>query len=172
MTFLEKDLEQIIYDADKELLAEKGLSIYGKLFRQLRIGNYGIADLVEFRKPEYNYNRKFHYKGEIIVYELKQNKIGISAFLQALGYIKGIKDYLKIKGSDDEYNYRIVLIGKEIDLSSNFIYLNQFISNENLGNSLDSFSEFNLNNYIYSYSINGIEFNSISDNYSLTDKGF
>ncbi len=40
MKFLEKDLEQIIYSADKELLAQRGLEINGTLIRQLRIGNY------------------------------------------------------------------------------------------------------------------------------------
>ena len=45
MTFLEKDLEQIIFETPKEKLQEKGLVIKGKLLRQIKIGNYGIADL-------------------------------------------------------------------------------------------------------------------------------
>lgn len=171
MKFLEKDLEQIIYDADKELLAEKGLIIEGKIKRQLRIGNYGIADLVEFKRPYYcNYFKRM-LKGEIIVYELKQEKIGISAFLQALGYLKGIKTYLQRKGSAKYYNYSITLIGKSIDINSTYTYLTDFIGE------IDEFKEiyegpmFSVHNYTYSYDLDGISFTR-EQNYNLTNPGF
>ena len=51
MKFLEKDLEEIIWDAYKNdklsLINNRGLFINGLIKRQLRIGNYGIADLVQ-----------------------------------------------------------------------------------------------------------------------------
>ena len=53
MNFLEKDLEEIIYNTDKEMLTERGLPYhpFETFKRQLKIGNYGIADLVSFKKP-------------------------------------------------------------------------------------------------------------------------
>lgn len=171
MKFLEKDLEEIIYNADKLLLCEKGLNINGKLKRQLRIGNYGIADLVEFRRPFYHTYCNEFFKGEIIVYELKQDKIGISAFLQALGYLQGIKTYLYNRGLSEHYNYSIKLIGKEIDLNSTFCYLTDFLSNETDSTSLYEYSIFSLCCYKYDYTIDGIKFKRISD-YNLTDNGF
>jgi len=171
MKFLEKDLEQIIYDADKELLAEKGLYINGKLKRQLRIGNYGIADLVEFRRPYYHPYFNNMIKGEIIVYELKQDKIGISAFLQALGYIKGIKTYLEEKGISDKYHYSIKLIGKEIDNNSTFVYLTDFLDLDTCETHIDLESKLSLCNYLYSYDFDGIKFKTVSG-YNLINKGF
>jgi len=53
MKFLEKDLEEIIFNADMKDLPEKGLHFTGVIKRQLRIGNYGVADLVTFTKGSY-----------------------------------------------------------------------------------------------------------------------
>ena len=49
MSFLEKDLEDIIFETDNDLLFEHGLFIDGQKKRQVRIGNYGIADLITCR---------------------------------------------------------------------------------------------------------------------------
>jgi hypothetical protein len=171
MNFLEKDLEQIVYDADKELLAEKGLTINGKLIRQLRIGNYGITDLVEYRRPYYCKCYESVQKGEITVYELKQNKIGISTFLQALGYLKGIKEYLKCKNMEDNYNYSIVLIGKELDRNSTYHYLTDFLSNSSNDIDIDADSILSLHNYTYEYGLNGIEFKR-QHGWRLLNNGF
>ena len=87
MKFLEKDLEDIIWESDNIKLRKRGLSINGIKKRQLKIGNYGIADLVTCYKSINDFNN-----GLIVtVYELKKEKAGISAFLQALRYCKGIK---------------------------------------------------------------------------------
>ncbi len=171
MKFLEKDLEQIIYDADKELLAKRGLYIKGKLKRQLKIGNYGVADLVEFRRPFYNSEFKEMFKGEIIVYELKQDKIGISAFLQALGYIKGIQTYFADRGIEDKFHYSIKLIGKEIDINSTFVYLTDFLDYDTCYTNIELESKFSLCNYLYSYGFDGIKF-SRESGFNLTNKGF
>lgn len=177
MTFLEKDLEEIIYesfnkDSGKELKA-RGLPIYGKIKRQLKIGNYGIADLVTFEK-DYDYiqeplyqvddvNNKtagvFHTYVEpkpiITIYELKKDKIGISAFLQAIRYAKGIKRYLN--KYDTYFEIRIVLIGKEIDISGSFPYL------------VDIFE--NIEFYTYKYEVDGLKFYNINGCY-LIEEGF
>jgi len=156
MDFLEKDLEEIIYNANKEELHKRGLFINGKLFRQLRIGNYGIADLVEVER----------LSGQlyITVYELKKDKIGISAFLQGLNYVRGIKSYIeKERGKSISVYFQIVLIGKKIDSNSSFCYLPEFLINFDGANFLT--------NYTYSYSVNGIIFKEESE-YDLIDKGF
>jgi hypothetical protein len=75
MKFLEKDLEDIIWEASNERLQENGLDISGKKYRQLRIGNYGIADIVSVTKPYYHEYFKKHQKGIITIYELKKELI-------------------------------------------------------------------------------------------------
>jgi hypothetical protein len=156
MEFLEKDLEEVIYLADKVKLMEKGLDLNGKLFRQLRIGNYGICDLLHVYK---NQNNIICF--EII--ELKKDKIGISAFLQAVNYIRGVQMYLKYvkKRNYYNYNYEITLIGKKVDDSGSFIYLPNICDKNFLS----------INFYTYSYDENGIYFNLHND-YSLIDNGF
>lgn len=175
MNFLEKDLEQIIYEADKELLANKGLKISGKLFKQLRIGNYGIADLVSFTRPGLDLNSPYEdfkfRKGKIQVIELKKDNISISAFMQALRYVKGIKTYLEKKSIEDKYNVEILLIGKNLDLESSFIYLTDFLISESDYILDDSKFEVDLNYYTYKYGLNGIEFNQ-QYGYNLVNKGF
>ena len=54
MKFLENDLEEIIYTSGRDVLEQRGLTINGKLLRQVKIGNYGIADLIEFQRPFYD----------------------------------------------------------------------------------------------------------------------
>ena len=72
MKFLEKNLEDIIWEASNEKLQERGLNISGKKLRQLRIGNYGIADLVTFDR-DYYHTEYLHPFLNITVYELKKN---------------------------------------------------------------------------------------------------
>lgn len=157
MKFLEKDLEQIIYESSNKLLREKGLNIRGKKYRQLRIGNYGIADIISVRRYE-----DCLY---INIYELKKDKAGISAFLQAIRYAKGIKDYLEHRDFSHDVKFGICLIAKEIDTTSDYIYLEQFTSNSMYG------VGFSLRNYSYKYDIDGIKFTP-EENYSLIEKGF
>lgn len=167
MEFLEKDLEQIIWEASDKELSERGLFLRGKRFRQLRIGNYGIADLVTVHRQE-RYEDFIDGKLIITVYELKKDKIGISAFLQALNYCKGISSYLRKRGFSD-YTLSIVLVGKSIDSSGSFIYLTDLI-----GNYSDNDDKGFLNKieyYAYSYKIDGLSFKEESG-YSLIEEGF
>ncbi len=149
MDFLEKDLEQIVWENDDEILQRKGLPIFGKRYRQLRIGNYGIADLVTFYREHYVKQINF------TVYELKKDVINMSTLIQAYTYVKGIETYLSKRGWACAYD--VVLIGKSIDRSSGFCYLPDLIEN------LTCFS--------YHMDINGLHFKS-EDNYNLTNTGF
>jgi hypothetical protein len=157
MEFLEKDLEQIIFEADRDMLAKKGLKIFGKLLRQVKIGNYGAADLVSVERPKYVPPGGFHEPMTITVFELKKEKIGVSTFLQALGYLRGISRYLEVRKVDLPYELRIVCIGKSMDTNSSYAYL-------------PDFTEI-VENYTYSYSIDGIKF-KIEKQYGLKEEGF
>lgn len=173
MNFLEKDLEEIIYNADREKLSERGLYISATeiLKRQLKIGNYGIADLVSFKRPYFHKYLKETCKGSISVYELKKDRISISTFLQAVNYLHGIKRYLEKKGISENYDYNIVLIGKEFDDNSSFVYLPEILNTFSYIDNIDRPCIFNLNLYTYSYDIDGLKFNEISG-YKLVNEGF
>lgn len=145
MEFLEKDLEQIIWETDRNLLLEKGICIEGKMYRQLKIGRYGIADLVTFSKR----GRCIHFT----VYELKKDNIGIAAFMQAYSYVKGITEYLNKRGFFLT-TFEVVLIGKKLDMSGSFCFLSDLIDN--------------LRFYTYYVDITGLQFKE-EYNYSLKD---
>lgn len=163
MNFLEKDLEQIIYETRNELLQEKELYISGVKKRQLRIGNYGVADIVTIEKANYfpkideGCGGFFSEPLTITVYELKQNKITVSSFLQAIRYAKGIKSYIKKRKPKLDIEVHICLIGKELDLHSEFPYLTEFVEN--------------LSIITYRYGLDGIEF-QYHNSYTLREEGF
>tara|TARA_R110000796_G_C14502384_1_gene429013 strand:- start:572 stop:1108 length:537 start_codon:yes stop_codon:yes gene_type:complete len=170
MEFLEKDLEEIIYNAYKDYpigdspLYEKGLDINGFIKRQVRVGDYGVADLVTLEKgfshQIYPFFENCYHIGKnnieyekairITVYELKKDKIGISAFLQAVNYAKGIKEFLLKRGySTNQIDLRIVLIGKTVDVSGSFIFLTDLF--------------YQISFYTYKYDFNGIYFTEEKD---------
>ena len=168
MEFLEKDLEQIIFETENTKLYGAGLEIQGRKYRQLRIGNYGIADLVtierNYNEQHYITQNKFTPKLIVTVYELKKDKIGISAFLQALGYLKGIERYLENeRGFNFQVSYNIGLIGRKMDDKSTFCYLQDFIQYDG--------EFFGLKNYIYNLDIDGLRFERQSS-FSQVEEGF
>jgi hypothetical protein len=162
MKFLEKDLENIIWESDNDSLPRKGLEIYGeKKIRQKRIGNYGISDIISYSRPVYLKNHgKGGYelqKGTINIFELKKDKISVSSFMHVLGYAKGVETYLEQREKDDLYEIKMTLIGREIDADSAVTYLTDFVDS--------------LEIYNYKYGIDGLEFKFIY-NYNLVNKGF
>lgn len=130
MKFLEKHLEEIIYNATPDELHKRGL-----------------FTLVNPAEPSPNLL--------VDVFELKKDKIGISAFLQAVGYARGIKSYLDHRGIDSEV--RITLIGREIDSSGCFVLIPSVFDNVRF--------------YTYDYGIDGIKFKSHNE-YWLSNEGF
>jgi hypothetical protein len=160
MNFLEKDLEDIIFTTPSESLEKVGLSIRGKRLRQLKIGNYGIADLVTFQKPVYSLKSKTHWEGTITIYELKKNEINISTLMQCARYLTGIKSYMKSRGLVG-YEYKIVLIGREFNMNGEFPYLHDILADFDL-----------LECYEYSYQFNGINFEQILTGHKLMHEGF
>jgi hypothetical protein len=160
MRFLEKDLEQIISETGMDLLNERGLPIDGKLFRQLKIGNYGIADLVTLQRPFIEHLPKvgkYQHNGVITIYELKKDKISIGAFLQAIKYARGIQSYLIDRGKLHLYDIKIVLIGHEIDKLGSFCFIPDIFENVQF--------------FTYDYTINGLNFTRHKW-YTIIDEGF
>lgn len=170
MKFLEKDLEEIIYLSDKEKLSDRGLYISGILKRQLKIGNYGIADLVTFERYYVESSKTLPYL-HIKVYELKKDKIGISALLQAVRYCKGIKTYLEQKHPRLDFSMDIVLVGSEVDLSGSFVFLTDLIQHCDSEKICRNGELYNIDFYTYKYELDGINFERRYD-YNLTEKGF
>ena len=178
MDFLEKDLEQIIFEATEDQL--ESLDLKGKRFRQLRIGNYGIADLVYIDR-EYNWDiDSFDEKGypvetiseyglKITICELKKDKIGISAFLQAINYCKGIKTYLD-KREFYNYNFEILLMGRSIDTSGSFVFITDLVENYSDESKFEGWIN-KIKFFTYSYGFDGISFKR-EKNYNLKDSGF
>lgn len=119
MKFLEKDLEEFIFKTDNKILHTKNLYVYGQKKRQLRIGNYGVADIVTcHRHYEYEFENgrvsRYHPYATITVYELKRKIIDIKAVLQGVRYCAGIKSYLEKRGFCRKTKVELVLIGDDI----------------------------------------------------------
>jgi hypothetical protein len=171
MDFLEKDLEEIIYNSDKKQLRENGLCLMFDLKKQVKIGNYGIADLIHHRRPFYHKGMNEISKGLIEIIELKNKKIGVSTFFQALNYLQGIKTYLAKRGMEDYYDYNIILIGRELDTSSSFCYLGDIFNYDCEDKPIYYQSTTNVHLFKYNFNLNGLIFNKING-YNLIDKGF
>lgn len=163
MNFLEKDLETIIYESDKQKLKGRGLQLEGRLLRQLRIGRYGISDLIEVNHDWFDNRRILN----INVIEIKKEDINIDTLMQAIGYAKGIHKYLTDIRDFYRFTIDITLIGKSIDKRSNYLYLTDLICphQPTLGG-INSISYFT-----YSYQLEGLTFNR-ECGYQLTNDGF
>lgn len=162
--FFEKTLEDIIFNTDNELLCEHGLIISGKKLRQVKIGNYGIADLITYNiEKDYIYDNYLN----IALYELKRTEINNNSLMQAIGYVKGIIEYLA-KRQFENYKLEIKLIGEIINLNDNFIYLPSLFTDK-IEYPLQSIC--NIEYYTYDYDFNGITFKDCND-YDLINKGF
>ena len=174
MKFLENDLEEIIYTSGRDVLEQRGLTINGKLLRQVKIGNYGIADLIEFQRPFYDGpDHEYFVPGRITIYELKKEQVGIAAFLQALSYVKGVQQYLRLKNKEDQYIINIVLIGKTIDEKGSFCFIENLLSINNDYYQKNTYIEEPGTIYFYKYNfgIDGLFFQNMHG-YDLTNKGF
>lgn len=160
MDFLEKDLEDIIYEAaqtkeGRNFLLNKGLPIQstGKMYRQVHLGDYGVADLIDISIEsivrETN-KMRFLY---IEVIELKKGIIDLKALGQSCRYLTGVKDMANSILNYNAFNecyFHISLIGSEIDYSDNGSFL--FLYNE-----IENFADI----FTYNYKIDGIHFEHI-----------
>lgn len=171
MKFLEKDLEQIIFESSYHELAMRDLYLHGKKYRQLKIGNYGIADLVYALKPYYDTDCRMFRKGLITVVELKQDKVSVSSFFQAVKYVKGIQRYLELHRPSMEnlFEFQIVLIGKRLDCNSSVVYLPEIFQPSSESDLEYQTNRTSVSIYTYDFSINGLFFTNESG-YQLEDE--
>jgi hypothetical protein len=164
MKFLEKDLEEIIFSTDNSELLNRGLYLYKNKIKQLKLGNYGICDILAWEK------HKDYFHGNILkiqIIELKQNEINFHTLSQSLRYARAIQRYLQFRKSTIVYQIDIVLIGKIVnDIDSTFYLPTLFNSNEDKYHAVN-----NINIYSYMYEIDGLYFHDFNDVY-LKNEGF
>lgn len=150
MNFLERDLERIIFETDNSILIDRGLDINGRKMRQVKIGNYGIADIITYKS---DCNGQLLY---INIYELKKQKIDANTLMQAYRYVKGIDRYFSKRKFMPVVEFSVTLIGREICMGD-FIYLKDYLDNVNI--------------YTYSYDFDGLSFEQ-PGSYFLIGEGF
>lgn len=164
MTFLEKSLEDIIFETPNEFLRQRGLPIKGKKFRQVRIGNYGIADIITIeRRPHFfkcQGQDMIEYFLTITIYELKKDTIDIQALGQGCRYIKGIDEWFEHsnKFQHDNIDFSVCLIGSKVSLNGDFVYVADLLDEK-------------CDLYEYSYNYDGLKF-KLQHGYKLTNNGF
>jgi len=168
MDFLEKDLEDIVFNSSCDALQERGLYVPDKKrYRQLKIGNYGIADLVTFQRPYFETDlpmENHHSRPIITVYEFKKDEINYGTFDQALKYACGIKRYWEHRFKKNNHVFidsdmcyfvdpeiKIKLIGRKV-VSTGFVTFIEHIFP-------------NVEIHTYDYTFDGIYFNHVCNTF-------
>jgi len=125
----ERDLEDMIYNSDPDELESAGLPRWDNLLRQVNLGSYGIADLIDFKVV----SRDYSYDVYVTIIELKKEKLSMDTIDQCLRYFKGLETFFPF-GLEKEVDkpimlkkVDIVLIGNSVCLKSNFTYLLDFL---------------------------------------------
>ena len=139
MTFLEKELEDFLFyfleNNDLDLITK--LELRGLDFdyvenmsfsRQMDLQPYGIADIIGIGLSL----KDGVLVANVFVFELKKDKISYSAFGQACRYLRCIDNQVTLKaeelGVGVKRNYEVILVGTELDVSSDFLFLPSFIT--------------------------------------------
>lgn len=159
MKFLERNLEDIICQTSNKELRKRGLLIYGIKKRQLKIGNFGTADLVTLHwVPNVFQGKIMSHDIKVTIYELKKDEISLNTFAQACRYKAGVLRYFKeVRKIDADIEVDIVLVGKRIN-GGDFTYT--------IESMMDTYI------CLYDYRHDGIDFNYIHNNYKLKISGF
>lgn len=161
MDFLERDLEDILFECmcskgGRDLLAEHGLDTNGVVYRQVEIGSYGRIDLMTVELDIYDDSPQM----DITVYELKRGTIDVNTLMQGARYITGLTDILSKHDNLKRNNVRLYLrlIGKNIDSSSDFVFLYNMLNER-------------IQVYTFNFNIEGLFFNYEEKCWLKTDKG-
>ena len=167
MNLLEKELEDAIYEATDEQLKERGLvdvvedGIILRL-RQTFLGDEaGRSDLIFVTRK--HFGDAFDSVLRINIIELKRDKVGSDALLQAVRYANAVKTYMDLR-KFDYYDIRITLIGQEIKSDNSFMFLPNLVNRRS--NYLHALNE--INAYSFRYMIDGIQFCDKHIGYSET----
>ena len=162
MDFFEKDLEDILFESNPDDLIERGfhhMSRFKK--RQVRIGAYGIADIIGVHRNPNSNQLIFR------VYELKRNKVNQESIIQCIRYMHGLYRYLIKKRYGDLSKYLIsihgVVVGGEVRTDTDLIYLPDMIGRYD--------GIFQMQLFTYNYKVDGIRFQQHSY-YKLAEEGF
>lgn len=158
MKFLEKDLENIIYDAaqtniGREKLRERGLDLHGVTFRQVDLGDYGIADLVNIHVERSETGTYWRFS----IIELKKGKIDINAVMQACRYKTALRKFVlkHFDASDYSVSFNIVMIGDSIEKDNDFVFLYNFLRDVKI--------------YTYDYKLSGLFFYEVPKRWIKTN---
>ncbi|HYG84556.1 MAG TPA: hypothetical protein VD907_06810 [Verrucomicrobiae bacterium] len=146
--FLENTLEEIIFN-NPDRLPEAGLHAPGKLYRQVHLGSYGIADIIAIDI----YPREIC----ISILELKKGKVGFNELAQACRYKTCIDEYLYSLEVPRKLLIHVnaIAIGSSIDETSDFVYLY---------NKIDDY----ISIYTYEYGFDGLKFNLVGKRWHNT----
>lgn len=168
MDFLEKNLEDIIFETAQTkdgriALRERGLEfpLEGKLYRQVNLGGYGIADLinVHIETSSIPGTKNTFRELNVEIIELKRGEIKQSALNQPCRYAKAVRTLAKMCSENiDNINVHITLIGSIVDSSSDtsFVYLY---------NEMEGLVDI----YKFSYKFDGIAFEYVSHEWVKTN---
>lgn len=168
MNLLEKELEDAIYEATDEQLKERGLADVvedGTIMRlrQTFLGDEaGRSDLIFVTRK--HFCDAFDSILRINIIELKRDKVGSDALLQAIRYANAVKTYMDLR-KFDYYDLKITLIGQEIKSDNSFMFL-PYLTNRR-ANYLHAVNE--INAYSFRYMIDGIQFSDEYIGYSETE---
>ena len=132
--------------------------------RQVSIGNYGRADLICYDRKYAPWSQNQDPFPSITIFELKKNKIDNSSFIQALRYLKGVQRFMEKRGLEI-VEYKIVIIGRDVDVHSDLIYLPNIICSDN------EFGLTSISVFTYEYLYDGIRFEN-QNGFKLIDEGF
>jgi RecB family endonuclease NucS len=127
----EYELEQYIHD---KFIEESICCIDGSapdyLERQFNCGAYGIADLVAFTF----HKSEFFNNVDVVIYELKKEKITADAFIQVARYATAIRQSFEAIDADIDLTITCALVGTSIDEScfilnnSDYLYFKPFFN--------------------------------------------
>jgi hypothetical protein len=172
---MKKDLEQIIFESGRDSLNKRGLVYQGKLYKQFKIGNYGVANLLAHRRPFYNpytfLPRKECQKGTIEIFIIKNEKISMSAFLDGITMVRGVQRYLDKKNKEHLYDINLTIIGSELDIQSPVCYLSSIIVNQDEFNFVGTPCQVTLKFLTYHVNLDGLKFLEHTE-YVLSNEGF
>lgn len=136
MNILESEIEEILFKNldNRKLLKERGFDFFEqKYYLHPNLGSYGIPDIVGVTVNYCVHSRSRSIN--VTIYELKKEVVNINTLLQAARYAKGIERFFdenSITLNFNEIDFSLVLIGKNIDESSDFVFLTDFCYNVNL----------------------------------------
>lgn len=172
---MKKDLEQIIFESGRDSLNERGLVYQGKLYKQFKIGNYGVANLLAYHRPFYNpytfLPKKECQKGTIEIFIIKNDKISISAFLDGITMVRGVQRYLDKKNKEHLYDINLTIIGSELDIKSPVCYLSSIIINQDEFCFVGTPCQVTLKFLTYNVNLDGLKFLEHTE-YVLCNEGF